>query len=77
MEENVDVERLVPQERVQRIDEQIVEVPIPQISEDSEQIVDVPVPQNDVLEALQFQVRAIFHEIQGKFSDVESGKKEF
>ena len=35
------------------------------------------VPQVDVLEALQFQVRAISYEIQGMFFDVESGKEEF
>ena len=61
----------------QRIDEQIVEVPIPQISLDSEQIVDAPVPEVDVREALQFQVRAFSYEIQETFSDVESCKEEF
>ena len=38
VEENVDVARLVPQERVQWIDAQIVQVCCLQISEDSEQI---------------------------------------
>ena len=47
---------LDPQERVQeRIGEQIVEVPIPQISEDGEHIVDVSAPQDDVLGAVQSQ----------------------
>ena len=45
-----EVVRLVPQERVQWTEEQIVEEPIPQISVDSEQIVDVPVPQVDAIE---------------------------
>ena len=34
-EEVVDVVRLVPQERVQQIDEQIMKVPIPHLLEDS------------------------------------------
>ena len=34
--------RLVPQERVQRVDEQVVEVLVPAISEDREHFVDVP-----------------------------------
>ena len=38
---------------------------------------DVPVPQVDLLEAVQFQVRAISFEIQGKFSDVGSGEEEY
>ena len=42
-----------------------------------DQIVDVPVRQVDVFDALQFQVRAISHEIQEKCSDVYSSKKEF
>ena len=37
----------------------------------------VPVPQDDVLEALQFQVLAISREIQRKRSDEDSDKKEF
>ena len=77
LEETVEVVRLVPQERVQWIDEQTVEVPIPQSSGDSEQIVDVPVSQDEVLEALQFQVPSISHEIQRTSSDVESDEKEF
>ena len=76
LEETVEVVRLVPQERVQWIDEQTVEVPIPQSSGDSEQIVDVPVS-HEVLEALQFQVPSISHEIQRTSSDVESDEKEF
>ena len=59
---------------MQWIDEQIVEVRNLQIAEHIEKIVDVLVPQDDVLEALQFQVLAISHEIQRKRSDVESGK---
>ena len=42
-----------------------------------EQVLDVPVPQVEMLPALHFQVRATSHEIQGKCSDVESGKEEF
>ena len=45
MKENVDVVKLVKQERVQCIDKQMVEVAFPQSSEDSEQIVDVFVSQ--------------------------------
>ena len=37
---------------------------------------DVLVPQNDVLEALQFQLLAISQKDQRKRSDVESGKEE-
>ena len=74
LEETVEVVRFIPQERVQWIDEQIVEVRNLQVPEHSEQIVDVLVPQDDVLEALQFQVLANSHEIQWKCSDVESGK---
>ena len=74
-----EVVKLVPRERVQqRIDEQNLfhtfsddifeeckSVPQEQFSEKiCEQIVDVPVPQVDVLEALQFQARAISLEIQ-------------
>ena len=60
--------------RVQRIDEQIVEVLLPQITKDiGEEIVDVPVPQVDASEVLQLQVCAISTEIQGKYS----GKEEF
>ena len=75
LERTIEVARLVPQERVRWIDEQSLEVLIPQISEDSEQIVDVLVPQ--IEEALQFQVRSISHELQDKFFDVESCKKDF
>ena len=42
LDETVEVLKLVPKKRVQWIDEQLVEVLIPQISGDSEQIVDVP-----------------------------------
>ena len=42
--------RLVPQERMQRVGEQNVEVSIPQVSEHNEQIVDVPVPQDEIAE---------------------------
>ena len=42
-----------------------------------EQIVDVPVPQVDELEALQFQVSAISHEMHGKCSDGNSSSEEF
>ena len=49
-EDHVDVVRLVPQERMQRVGEQNVEVSIPQISEHNEQIVDVPVPQEEIAE---------------------------
>ena len=41
-----------------------------------EQIVDVPVPLCDVFEPLQFQVRAISHEILGKCSDEDSDNEE-
>ena len=70
---------------MQRIDEQIVEVPFLQITKGTvedfpericEQIVDVPVPQVDGLEALQSQVRANSNEIQQKFFDVDSDKRE-
>ena len=45
MKEIVEVVRLVPQARVQRMDAQIVEVFIPQLTEDvGEEIVDVLVP---------------------------------
>ena len=46
-----------------------------------EQVVDVPVPQVDMqeitnaIEALHFQSRAISDELQGKYSDVFSGKE--
>ena len=33
---------------------------------------DVPVPQFDVLQTLQFQVRMISFEIEGKFSEMEA-----
>ena len=79
---------------MQRIEEQIVAVPIPQITEDivedfkmvpqehfseriCEQILNIPVPQVDVqeithaIEALQFQVRAMSNETQGKHSGKE------
>ena len=47
LEGTVEVARLVPKECAQWTDKQIVEVPIPQISEDSEQIVkDIFVPPN-------------------------------
>ena len=86
--------RLAPQERVQWIGEQKVEVSIRPISEDivgefkiapkehlmpriCEEIVNVPVAQVDVLEALQFQVRAIPYEIHWEFSDVDTGQEEF
>ena len=36
--QNVDVVRLVPQERVQWPDEQMVEVPIPQITKDDAEV---------------------------------------
>ena len=42
MDENVDVASLVPQELVRRINEQIVEVSFPQVSEDGQQIVVAP-----------------------------------
>ena len=94
MEEVVDGVGLVPQERVQQIDEQIMKVLVPHLLEDSvgefkivpqeqfterirEQIVVVFSPQVDVLQAFQFEVRAISHAIQRKFTDVESGKGEF
>ena len=51
LEETVEVVRLIPQERVQWIDDEMVEVPIPQIVEETgEESVDVQVP-----EALQLQ----------------------
>ena len=52
LEWHVDVVRLVPQERMQRVGEQNVEVSIPQISEHNEQIVDVPVPQEEIAEVI-------------------------
>ena len=63
MKEPVEVFKIVPQESFSdRI---------------CEQIVDVPVPQVDELEALQFQVRAISHEMHGKCSDGKSSSEEF
>ena len=60
--------------RVQRIDEQIVEVLLPQITTDiGEEIVDVTVPPVDASEVFQLQVCAISTEIQGNYS----GKEEF
>ena len=56
---------------------EIVELPLPQISEDSVEIVDVPFPQVDVLEALQSQVRVISPEVRGRSPIPESGQKEF
>ena len=52
LEGQVDVVRLVPQERMQRVGEQNVEVSISQISEHNEQIVDVPVPQVEIAEVI-------------------------
>ena len=41
LEDTVEVASLVPQERMHRINEQTVDVPMSQVSEDSEQVVDV------------------------------------
>ena len=60
LEEHVGVVRLVPQGRMQRVGEQIVEVSIPQISEHNEQIVDVSVPQEQIAEVIPLTP----HEIQ-------------
>ena len=60
-----EVVRLVPQERVQqRIDEQLVEVPVPPVLEGIREI-------TNAIVALQFQVRAISNEIQGRYSSKE------
>ena len=60
-----EVVRLVPQERVQqRTDEQLVEVPVPPVLEGIREI-------TNAIVALQFQVRAISNEIQGKYSSKE------
>ena len=75
-EETVKFVRPVPRERVQWIDEQMVEVLVPQRSGGGEQIVDALVSQDDVLSPLRFQVLAISNEIQ-KRSDVDSAKEEF
>ena len=70
-EETVETVRLAPQERVQWIDEQMVEVPTPQITEKiGEEIVDVPTPAS---EALQLQVCAISKEIH---HNMDSGYEE-
>ena len=92
VEEIVEVVGLVPQARIQqRFDEQcasttdcgrdcrrVQNCTTGAISERiCEKIVDVPVPQVDMLEALQFQGRAISDEIQRKCTDVDSSKEEF
>ena len=65
LEETVEVGSFVAQERVQWIDEQMVVVRIPRITEEiGEEIVDVPIPPVDATEALQLQVCAMPNEIQ-------------
>ena len=78
LEGTVEKVRSVTHERVQRIDEQIVDVPIPQITEETgEEIVDVSVPPVDAIEALQLLVCATSNEIQRKYFDMFSGQEEF
>ena len=60
-EETVEVMRLVPRERVQWIDEEMVEVP--------------PVPPVGATEALQSQIRAISQELLRKFFNMFSTKE--
>ena len=64
LEEIVEMVRLDPFERAQWIDEQVVEVPTAQITEEiGEEIVDVLVPPVDATEALQLKIQREFFDI--------------